>query len=120
MFVDVPLTHPLATWIEQLAREGITGGCSASPPRYCPEAGITRAEIAVFLLRAKHGAAYQPPAATGLFTDVPVSHPLARWIEQLAREGITSGCGPTTYCPDAIVTREEMAVLLVRTFTLPE
>jgi hypothetical protein len=76
--------------------------------------------MAVFLLRAKHGSAYQPPAATGtMFTDVPQSHAFASWIEQLAREGITGGCGPTTYCPDTTATRGQMAVFLVRTFNLP-
>jgi hypothetical protein len=120
MFTDVPLSQPLAKWIEELAREGITGGCSTSPPQYCPADVVTRAQMAVFLLRAKHGAGYQPPAATGtMFTDVPLSQPLANWIEELAREGITSGCGATTYCPDDPVTRAEMAVFLVRAFNLP-
>jgi hypothetical protein len=122
MFADVPATHPFAAWIEQLGREGITGGCSTSPPQYCPAAGVTRGQMAVFLLRAKHGAGYQPPAATGaMFTDVPVTHPFATWIEQLAREGITGGCAasPLQYCPDATVTRGQMAVFLVRTFNLP-
>ena len=67
----------------------------------------------------KHGTAYQPPAATGLFADVPVDDPFARLIEQLAREGITGGCGPTTFCPGAIVTRAQMAVFLTRVFGLP-
>jgi hypothetical protein len=118
-FADVVATHPFAPWIEQLAREGITAGCSTSPPQYCPAAGVTRGQMAVFLLRAKHGPGYQPPSATGMFTDVPVSHPFATWIEQLAREGITGGCGSTTYCPDATVTRGQMAVFLVRAFNLP-
>ena len=120
VFADVPQSHPLAAFIEQLARDGITGGCSASPPLYCPDAPTQRGPMAVFLLRAMHGAAFDPPAATGtMFTDVPQSHPFAAWIEQLAREGITAGCGPTTYCPDATVTRAQMAVFLVRAFNLP-
>ena len=50
-------------------------------------------EAAVLLLRARHGADYQPPAPTGtMFSDVPQDHPLAAWIEQFAREGITAGC----------------------------
>jgi uncharacterized repeat protein (TIGR01451 family) len=117
-FSDVPISQAFAGWIEQLAREGITGGCATSPPQYCPGAGVTRGQMAVFLLRAKHGAGYDPPAPTGLFTDVPASQPSAKWIEQLAREGITGGCGPTTFCPDAIVTRGQMAVFLVRAFNL--
>ena len=77
--------------------------------------------MAVFLLRAKHGANFVPPAATGtMFTDVPPQHPLVAWIEQLAREGITSGCAtnPARYCPDAGTTRGQMAVFLARTFGL--
>ncbi len=105
-------------WIEALKSDGITSGCG--PTSYCPDASTTRAEMAIFLLRSKHGAGYVPPAATGtLFTDVPTSYWAARWIEQLANEGITSGCGTNLYCPDATVTRAQMAVFLVRTFNLP-
>jgi hypothetical protein len=76
----------------------------------------------VFLLRAKHGAAYVPPTPTGqAFDDVAPGHPLAPWIAELAAEGITGGCDVTTarYCPGDIVTRGQMAVFLVRTFGLP-
>jgi matrixin/List-Bact-rpt repeat protein/S-layer family protein len=118
-FGDVPTTHMFFPFIEAVVNAGITGGCSTNPPLYCPDATFTRAEMAVFLLRGIHGATYQPPAATGMFTDVPASHIFARWIEQLAREGITLGCGPTTYCPDGTVTRGQIAVFLVRAFTLP-
>jgi hypothetical protein len=68
------------------------------------------------LLRAKHGADYQPPEPTGLFNDVDTSNWAAAWIEQLAAEGVTSGCGNGNYCPDDIMTRAQMAVFLVRTF----
>ena len=77
--------------------------------------------MAVFLLRAKHGAVYMPPtvgASTG-FNDVSVAHWAAAWIKQLAAEGITTGCGGGNYCPEDPVTRAQMAVFLVRTFNLP-
>ena len=122
MFADVPQSHPFARWIEQLAREGITGGCASSPPRYCPDGNTTRGQMAVFMLRARHGATYSPPPATGtMFADVAQSHPFARWIEQLAREGITGGCAsnPSRFCPDGLVTRGQMAVFAVRAFDLP-
>ena len=121
MFADVPVTHPLAPWIEQLAREGIAGGCGASPVRFCPDAAVTRGQAAILLLRAVHGREYAPPVATGTFADVPSTHPLAPWIEDLARSGVTGGCGasPLRYCPDVAVTRGQVAVLLVRAFGLP-
>jgi hypothetical protein len=75
--------------------------------------------MAIFLLRAEHGAAYLPPAATGDFDDVPIGSVYAKWIEQLAAEGITAGCGGNNYCPTQAVTRGQMAVFLVRTFDLP-
>jgi hypothetical protein len=118
IFADVPSSYWAAAWIEQLAREGITGGCSAGI--YCPENPVTRAQMAVFLLRSKHGAGYAPPPASGtMFADVPSSYWAAAWIEQLAHEGITGGCGGMNYCPESSVTRAQMAVFLVRTFNLP-
>jgi hypothetical protein len=75
--------------------------------------------MAVFLLAAKYGAAYRPPAATGaMFVDVPANSFAAAWIEQLVREGITAGCAPSQYCPNAAVTRGQMSVFLVATFGL--
>jgi hypothetical protein len=118
-FADVPPDHWAAAWIKQLAVDGITGGCGAG--MYCPDAPVTRAEMAVFLLRARYAASYEPPPAgsgTG-FDDVPASYWAAAWIKQLVIEGITSGCGSGSYCPGTSVTRAQMAVFLVRTFALP-
>ncbi len=116
-FNDVSAEYWAAAWVKQLAAEGITGGCGSD--NYCPEAAVTRAQVAVFLLRAKYSSAYNPPAAIGAFTDVPVGYWSAAWIEQLAVEGITGGCGAGTYCPENPVTRAQMAIFLVRTFNLP-
>ena len=118
-FGDVPTSYWAAAWIKQLAAEGITGGCGFG--NYCPEAPVTRAQMAVFLLRSKHGSTYTPPpvgSSTG-FTDVPSTYWAAAWIKQLVAEGITSGCGTDTYCPESPVTRAQMAVFLVKTFSLP-
>ncbi len=116
-FDDVPWSHPFGHWIEALASEGIAAGCGNGD--YCPAQPVTRAQMAVFLLRGKHGASYVPPPPTGaVFADVPASHPYARWIEQVAAEGISGGCGAGQYCPDLAVTREQMAVFLVRAFDL--
>ncbi len=119
-FNDVPTTYWAAAWIKELAAEGITSGCGNG--NYCPGTVVTREQMAVFLLRAKHGAAYTPPAATGMFADVPQNYSVAAWIEQLVNEGISGGCSttnPPMYCPSASVTRAQMAIFLVRTFNLP-
>ena len=101
---------------------GVTAGCATNPLRYCPDELVTRAQMAAFLLRARHGAGYVPPAPTAqTFADVPLGHPFAAWIYRLAAEGVTTGCAtsPSLYCPDSAVTRAEMAVFLVRAFNLP-
>jgi len=121
IFGDVQQNTTFADWIEQLYTEGITGGCLAgTPPSYCPTASVTRGQMAVFLLKVYHGNGYAPPAATGVFSDVPTSLPLAPWIEELSRLYVTAGCGGTQYCPNNAVTRGQMAVFLAKTFHRPE
>jgi uncharacterized protein (DUF1800 family) len=121
VFGDVHAGDFAADWIEQLYAEGITGGCQAgSPPNYCPTASVTRAQMAVFLLKIYHGTGYAPPTATGVFTDVPVSNPFAPWVEELARLYVTTGCGGSLYCPSNAVTRGQMAVFLAKTFHRPD
>jgi hypothetical protein len=119
IFADVPVNAFAAAWIEQLFAEGITGGCGGG--NYCPDAVVTRAQMAVMLLTAKHGPAYAPPSCTGVFVDVPCGPAPAfavDWIEELAAEGITAGCGGNAYCPDSATRRGSMATFLVRTFAL--
>lgn len=116
VFFDVAANDFAASFIEQLFNDGITSGCGNG--NYCPSATVTRDQMAVFLLRAKYGAGYAPPAPMGIFTDVPANYWAASWIEQLAAEGITAGCGGGNYCPGDPVTRDQMAVFLVRTFDL--
>jgi hypothetical protein len=53
-----------------------------------------------------------PAPAVATFSDVPTSHPFFRFVEALAASGITAGCGSGNYCPDAPLTRGQMAVFL--------
>ena len=119
-FSDVPVTHPFCSWIQELSLRGITSGCSAGS--YCPEAAASRAQMAVFLLRSKEGSGYNPPAcnpASPPFQDVPATSPFCPFIQELSVRGITGGCAPGFYCPDASISRGQMAVFLSRTFALP-
>ncbi len=108
--------HWAEDWIEALKADGITGGCGGG--NYCPNAPVTRAEMAVFLLRVMHSASYTPPNHAPTFGD-SAGHWAEDWIEQLALEGITSGCGGGNYCPNSPATRDQMAVFLVKAFSLP-
>jgi hypothetical protein len=48
------------------------------------------------------------------FTDVPVSNPSFTNIALLKAFKITNGCGTQLFCPDQLVTREQMASFIVR------
>lgn len=51
-FNDVPLDDPAFQFIEAFSRANITAGCSAAPPLFCPDASVTRRQMAVFFARA--------------------------------------------------------------------
>jgi hypothetical protein len=116
VFADVPCPSLFADWIEALAAEGITGGCGGG--NYCPGAVVRRDQMAAFLLKAEHGSSYVPPACAGAFADVACPSLFADWIEQLAAEQVTGGCGGGNYCPLNPNTRGQMAVFLTKTFQL--
>jgi len=112
-FPDVP-QNAFYPFIENLFHNGVTGGCAGGG--YCPGNNVTRAQMAVFLLKSRYGSGFIPPPATGtVFPDVPASNPFAPWIEELSRQGITGGCGGGLYCPDNSVTRQQMAAFLLKT-----
>ena len=116
LFADVPASSPFCPWIEELARRGVVSGCGGS--NYCPTSPATREQMSVFVLRTLDPALNPPACGTPVFADVPASSPFCRWIEELARRGVVSGCGGGNYCPTAAVTREQMSVFLTVTFGL--
>jgi hypothetical protein len=71
--------------------------------------------MAVFIIRSIMGGDNFSYNATPYFDDTPASYPFFKWIQKMWELGITNGCGPTTYCPDAPVTRGQMAVFIIRT-----
>ncbi len=123
-FSDVPVLGKewMEPWIDEFYAEGMTTGCGVSPLRYCPEASVTRAAMAVFVLRALEGSSYTPPAASHFFSDMPVAGKewMEPFVDEFYRRGITTGCGisPLTYCPESSVTRAAMAVFIGRAFGL--
>lgn len=117
-FSDVGTGHQFYDLIEEFSDQGFTSGCGGG--NYCPDASVTRGQMAVFLLRGKYGTGYSPAACSGDsgFLDVPDTHPFCAWIKKLAEDGITGGCGGGNYCPESAVTRGTMAAFLQRTYGL--
>ena len=108
-FVDVDPEQWWAPYVERLAVLGVTVGCATSPARYCPDASVTRGQMATFLKRAFDLA----PGPSAGFVDVAGSSHADR-IDALAAAGITVGCAvsPARYCPRASVPRGQMATFL--------
>jgi hypothetical protein len=112
-FNDVPSGNGFNSFVDKLIINSITAGCGNG--NYCASSPVTRAQMAVFLLRGHNGLCYVPPPATGtVFGDV-TGGGFAAWIEALAAAQVTSGCGNGNYCPNDPVTRAQMAVFLLRT-----
>lgn len=110
-FTDIS-TQPLRMSIAWLAEHGITGGCSTF--RYCPTAQVTRAQMAIFLVRA-----FGYPAAAGDHFSDDDGKTGESSINALYEAGITGGCAPGRFCPTASVTRAQMALFLDRAIDPP-
>ena len=89
-----------------------------TPPRFCPDAVVTRAQMASFLVRA-FGI---PAAAPAGFADVGPGSVHAGAIDGLAATAITKGCDrdPLRYCPQELTTRAQMASFLARAINWQE
>ena len=98
--------------IAWIAEQGITAGCAFH--RYCPTANVTRAQMAIFLVRALG----LPPSTGDHFADDDGMTGESQ-INSLYEAGVTGGCGPGKFCPKSPVTRAQMAAFLKRALGLP-
>ena len=113
-FLDIAgnIFEDAITW---MAQEEITKGCN--PPtntNYCPNANVTRGEMAVFLDRVLNLPAAQADHFdddTGAFYEAAAN--------RIFEAGITSGCGTNRFCGTQSLPREQMAAFLVRALDLP-
>ncbi len=112
-FNDVPPNAFGFAWIQKLFELNITSGCGGGD--YCPDTSVTRDQMAVFVIRARFGAFTIfdfPPVPS--FSDVPTNYWAFAWIQRMAVDSITGGCGSGDYCPTTAVSRADMALFLMR------
>jgi len=143
----VVTTPMIERYIEVMARRGYTKGagvCTAPGTddavyRFCPNDLVTRAEMAVFIIRAKMNNVF-PTSLSGIptaspygdqfkyflpagqyFSDVPNSGGTADYyiyIQKMRELRITNGTTGTTFSPNNPLMREEIATFVVRAFFL--
>ena len=104
-FLDVPAGHQFHAFVATLVSNAITAGIGGG--LYGVGDDTLRQQMAVFLLKAKFGLCYAPPPCTGTFADVPCPSIFAPWIEALADEGITGGCGGGTIAAESRPPRSD-------------
>ncbi|MEW6338846.1 MAG: ATP-binding cassette domain-containing protein [Acidobacteriota bacterium] len=106
VFGDLPPDHPDAPYAEELNRLGITHGFSDGSFR--PGDAVTRAQMAVFVVLARHGRGFVPPRAEGSVRDVPRSHWAAAHVEQLIRDGAATPFDDGTFRPDEPLDADDL------------
>ena len=103
--------------IDYLAEAGVTSGCDKASKKYCPDSPVSRAQMAVMLVRAMD----ETPTAdtSSRFSDVDDGIWYLPYVERIAELGVTVGYSDGTYRPGDTVTRAQMAMFLARAFKLP-
>jgi hypothetical protein len=116
-FSDVAEDAWYAPYVNHIASLGI-------PTRYPdgtyrPDQPVTRAQMAVFLVRALDLEPVDNPS--GRFTDIAPTVWYAPHVELIAGLRITIGCNAdgTRFCPRDPVTRAQMALYVAQAFRLP-
>lgn len=143
-FSDVPAGHWANDVIQQLAARQIVMGVSEDT--FAPASIVTRAEFTAMLVRAmemeqKLGVGLQPAlepesglvqgeeqqskqaqefkaSASITFSDVPAAAWYAKAIEAASAAGIVKGRADGTFGSSDVITREEMAVMLVKAYAV--
>jgi hypothetical protein len=114
--VGMPSTHVAASKLNAVL---VTLGCTATN-QYCPSDDLKREQLAVMLVRAVLGPDQDPPSVSSeTFADVPRTRWSHVFVEDIAKRGITKGCGTGSdgrplFCPETPVKRAELAVFLLR------
>ncbi len=110
-FGDVPedtyFTTPIAWLVEAGITTGLERGC------FGPSDSVTRGQVAAFLFRLDLSLGNNPIAGENPFDDVTASYQIGP-VGWMAASNITTGTSPTTYEPEAPITRGDFATLLWR------
>lgn len=112
-FADLDQASWAAVAIMALANKGIVSGRSTT--EFAPNDSITRAEFAKILVGA-----FNIPLIAGSagFTDVPDDAWYAQYVNTCYSAGIITGYDSTTFGPNDLVTRQDMAVMVMRAVNL--
>ncbi|WP_339246385.1 pullulanase [Paenibacillus sp. FSL F4-0243] len=107
-FEDVPTTYWAFHAIQSLAAKQIVSGVTTT--EFNPKSNVSRAEFTALLVRAL-GLNAEGPVQ---FTDIKSDAWYSSYVATASKLGIVSGRSKDTFAPNASITREEMAIMVIR------
>lgn len=110
MFTDVPNDLNSYEAIKELKDEGWVVGVGNN--EYKPFDTVTRAQMAVFIVRAKHGVHVSPTPLHGAAPDVPQDYWGYKWIAVAVKEELMDLYDDGNFYPRNPATRADVAVLI--------
>jgi peptidoglycan hydrolase-like amidase len=114
-FTDVQAGSFYEDAVAWMRETDITTG--TSPTQFSPEGTVTRGQAAAFLWRF----AGEPESSAALgFNDVPDDTYYTDAVRWMVEWEITTGTSPTTFSPDAVLTRAQIATFLWRLAGQPD
>lgn len=108
-FVDVYANDYYYDAVLWAAENGITDGVDAV--HFAPNGSTTRAQVVTFLWRA---AGCPEPKSMNSFADVAADTYYAKAVAWAIEQGITKGTSATTFSPNSICTRAQIAAFMAR------
>ncbi len=109
VFSDIPATYWGYDAISSLSGKGIISGYPNGT--FKPDASITRAEFATMLVKAL---GLDTSGTTGKFTDVTAGSWYYGSVNSAVTADLVSGTGDHLFAPNALITREQMAVMVTK------
>ena len=104
-YSDVPEGAWYASAVEEMAEQGVLTGVTDT--LFCPTAPVTRATVVTTLWRLE--GCPEPQSSAG-FSDVPGGQWYTQAVDWAAQEDIAAGDGKGAFQPNALVTREQLAI----------
>jgi hypothetical protein len=123
-FSDVPTNNWAFQQIEAIYRAGVTTGCPTAegePKKFCPTEALSREQLAAAVVRAFYFPESVPLSqqpGSYYFPDVSADSVFNNEIGLAKELNIFSGYPDGTFRPKENVTRDQMAVALVKTLKL--
>lgn len=103
--------------VQEAFNRGLMKGVSETGLVFAPKQKITRAEFAALLLRLT-GEAPADSSAASAFNDVKAGSWYYGTVLKAKELGIISGVSDTAFNPNGYITRQDMAVMIMRAFKL--